>query len=84
MALHTAVRFRDRVKRCIGAGEVDADAVGRAVEASVLHVDTEYDNLIESGVDRESARAQMDDHVEAILNAWRDGVALLDESLRGA
>ncbi len=49
-----------------------------AVVASVRHVDTDYDTLIMSGVDRESARAQVHQRVEDIANAWRDGVAMLD------
>jgi hypothetical protein len=31
-----------------------------------------------SGIDRESARAQVDNRVDDIVNAWRDGVAMLD------
>jgi hypothetical protein len=32
-----------------------------------------------SGVDRESARAQVHQRVEDVVNAWREGVAMLDE-----
>lgn len=78
IALHTAARFRGRGKRRVGARKVDADAVRLAVEASVLHVDTEYDDLIASGVDREAALAQVSGRVETILSAWRDGVTQLD------
>ena len=78
IALHTAARFRGRGKRRVGARKVDADAVRSAVEASVLHVDTEYDDLIASGVDREAALAQVSGRVETILSAWRDGVTQLD------
>jgi len=31
-----------------------------------------------SGIDRESARAQVDQRLEDVVNAWRDGVAMLD------
>jgi hypothetical protein len=55
-----------------------AAQVRLAVVASVRHVDTDYDTLLMSGVDRESARAQVRQHVDAIVNAWRDGVAMLD------
>jgi hypothetical protein len=58
--------------------QADADAVRRAVTASVLHLDTEYDELVEAGVDRESAGARVDERVQSILAAWRDGVAMLD------
>jgi hypothetical protein len=49
-----------------------------AVVASVRHVDTEYDALLMSGADRESARARVDQRVEEVVNAWRDGVTMLD------
>ena len=35
-------------------------------------------SLLMSGIDRESARAQVDKRVEDVVNAWRDGVAMLD------
>jgi hypothetical protein len=42
-----------------------------AVSASVRHVDTGYDALLMSGVERESARQQVREHVEAVLSGWR-------------
>ena len=57
---------------------LDRDAVCLAVVASVRHVDTDYDALLMSGADRESARAQVHKRVEDVVNAWRDGVAMLD------
>ena len=70
IALHTAARGTGRA--------LEADAVRLAVVASVRHVDTDYDELLVAGVDRESARAQVQKRVEDLLNAWRDGVAMLD------
>jgi hypothetical protein len=49
-----------------------------AVVASVRHVDTDYDDLLMAGAERESGRAQVRSRVEDILNAWRDGAAPLD------
>ena len=57
---------------------LDRDAVSLAVVASIRHVDTDYDALLMSGVDRESARAQVHQRVEDIIDAWRDGVAILE------
>jgi len=54
---------------------VSADAIP---VASVRHIDTDYNALLMSGVDRESARAQVRQRVEDVVNAWRDGVAMLD------
>jgi hypothetical protein len=78
IALHAAVRGSGRVGRSAAGRALDRDAVRLAVVASVRHVDTDYDALLMSGVDRESARAQVHKRVEDVVNAWRDGVAMLD------
>jgi hypothetical protein len=78
IALHAAARGSGRVGRSAAGRALDRDAVRLAVVASVRHVDTEYDALLMSGVDRESARAQVHQRVEDVVKAWRDGVAMLD------
>lgn len=78
IALSMAVRFGGRGRWRRGAREVGPDDVRQAVEASVLHVDTDYDDLLMSGVDRIAARAQVSGRVEEILSAWRDGITMLD------
>ena len=78
IALHAAARGSGRVGRSAAGRALDADAVRLAVVASVRHVDTDYDDLLMSGVDRESARAQVHKRVEDTVNAWRDGAAMLD------
>jgi hypothetical protein len=60
---------------------LDAAAVRLAVIASVRHVDTDYEALLMTGVDRDSARERVRLRVEAVLTAWRDGVTMLDESI---
>jgi hypothetical protein len=42
-----------------------------AVAASVRHVDTSYDELLMSGVDREEARRRVGELVEDVLSGWR-------------
>ena len=79
IALHAAARGSGRVGRSAAGRALDRDAVRLAVVASARHVDTDYDALLMSGVDRESARAQVHQKVEDIVTAWRDGVALLDD-----
>ena len=79
IALHAAARGSGRVGRSAAGRALDADAVRLAVFASVRHVDTDYDDLLMSGHDRESARAQVQQRVEEIVDAWRDGVVSLDE-----
>jgi hypothetical protein len=78
IAFHAAARGSGRVGRSAAGRALDPDAVRLAVVASVRHVDTDYDTLLMSGVDRESARAQVHQRVEDIVTAWRDGVAMLD------
>ena len=78
IALHAAARGSGRVGRTAAGRALDPDAVRLAVVASVRHVDTDYDVLLMSGADRESARAQVHRRVEDIVAAWRDGVTMLD------
>jgi hypothetical protein len=78
IALHAAARGSGRVGRSAAGRALDPDAVRLAVVASVRHVDTDYDELLMSGVDRESARARVHSRVEDVVSAWRDGVAMLD------
>ena len=78
IALHAVTRGSGRVGRSAAGRALDRDAVRLAVVASVRHVDTDYDALLMSGVDRESARAHVHQRVEDVVNAWRDGVAMLD------
>jgi hypothetical protein len=78
IALHAAARGSGRVVRTAAARALEPEAVRLAVVASVRHVDTDYDDLLMAGAERESARAQVRRRVEDILNAWRDGAAPLD------
>lgn len=78
IALHAAARGSGRVGRSAAGRALDPDAVRLAVVASVRHIDTDYDTLLMSGVDRESARARVHQRVEDVVNAWRDGVVILD------
>jgi hypothetical protein len=47
------------------------EALTRAVIASIRHEDTEYDELLMSGVDREDARAQIRTKIDSVLDRWR-------------
>lgn len=79
IAQHAALRGSGRVGRSAAGRALDADAVRLAVVASVRHLDTDYDDLLMSGVDRDEARRRVRDRVDAILDAWRDGATLLDD-----
>ena len=78
IARHAAARGSGRIGRSTAGQALDPDAVRLAVAASVRHIDTRYDELLMSGVDRETARDQVRDQVDDILSSWRDGVAMLD------
>lgn len=78
IALHAAACGSGRVGRSAAGRALDRDAVRLAVVASVRHVDTDYDTLLMSGIDRESARAQVNRRVDEVIDAWRDGVVMLD------
>ena len=56
---HTAERGSGRVGRSAAGQALDADAVTRAVVASVRHEDTAYDEMLMGGVPREEARARI-------------------------
>jgi hypothetical protein len=71
IARHAATRGSGRIGRSAAGRALDPNAVLLAVAASVRHVDTGYDALLMSGVDRESARRRVREHVEAVLSGWR-------------
>jgi hypothetical protein len=78
IALHAAARGSGRVGRSAAGRALDPDAIRLAVVAPVRHVDTDYDALLMSGVDRDDARHRVRDRVDRILDAWRDGATDLD------
>lgn len=70
IAAHAAVRSSGRVGRSAAARELDPRAVKLAVVASVRHLDTDYDDLLMSGVPREDARDQIRSAIDRVLAAW--------------
>jgi hypothetical protein len=78
IAYHAALRGSGRVGRSAAGRALDPDAIRLAVAASVRHVDTDYDDLLMSGVDRDDARHRVRDRVDHILDTWRDGATVLD------
>jgi hypothetical protein len=78
IAYHAALRGSGRIGRSAAGRALDLDAIRLAVTASVRHVDTDYDDLLMSGVDRDDARHRVRDRVDRILDTWRDGATDLD------
>ncbi len=71
IARHTAARGSGRIGRTSTARALDPDAIELAVIALIRHVDTGYDALLMSGVEREAARAQVQPAVVRTLDLWR-------------
>ena len=71
IARHAAQRGSGRVGRSASGRALDSQALELAVLASVRHQDTGYDELLMSGVDRATARDQVRDQVNAVLDEWR-------------
>ena len=73
IARHAAARGSGRVGRSAAGRAVEASAVELSVIASVRHEDTDYDELLMSGVDRADARERVRDDVDRTLEGWRRG-----------
>ena len=71
IARHAAARGSGRVGRTAAGQTLDPRAIDLAVAASVRHQDTQYDELLMSGIDREIAREEVREHVSHTLAAWR-------------
>ncbi|HTW81377.1 MAG TPA: DUF2293 domain-containing protein [Terracidiphilus sp.] len=71
IAEHTAARGSGRVGRTEAGRNLEEHALTAAVVAAVRHNHTEYDKLLERGVDRATARETVRDKIDEILAAWR-------------
>lgn len=72
VAAHAAVRGSGRVGRSAAARELDPRTIELAVMASIRHEDTDYDQLLMSGVAREAARQQVGPTVRRRMQEWRN------------
>jgi hypothetical protein len=70
IAAHAAVRGSGRVGRSAAARVLDPEAIRLAVVASIRHLDTDYDDLLMSGVPRADARDQIRLDIDRVLAAW--------------
>ena len=71
IAEHTAARGSGRVGRTEAGRNLEERALTAAVVAAVRHKQTEYDKLLERGMDRATARQTVGDKFDEILAAWR-------------
>jgi hypothetical protein len=70
IARHTSLRGSGRVGRSAAGRSLDETAITLAVVASVRHEDTDYDDLLMSGVSRDVARDRTRRAVDRVLAAW--------------
>jgi hypothetical protein len=75
IASFAAVRGSGRVGRSAAGRALDEQAVTLAVVASVRHQDTDYDELLMSGVPCAVAREQVRPAIDRILAAWGASIA---------
>jgi hypothetical protein len=71
IARHAAVRGSGRIGRSAAGRALEEQAVTLAVIASVRHQDTDYDELLMTGVPRAVAREQVRPAVDRVLAAWQ-------------
>ncbi len=70
VARHTALRGSGRVGRSAAGRALDEEALTLAVVASIRHVDTDYDDLLMSGVPRDEARDRIRPAIDKVLADW--------------
>lgn len=70
IALHASERGSGRVGRSAAGRSLDERAVALAVVASIRHLDTDYDDLLMSGVARDEARERIRASIDKVLAAW--------------
>jgi len=71
MAEHACAKYSGRVGRSAAAKALDENAIRPAVTAHIRHVETQYDELLMSGVDRFEARFCVEGAVRSVLAIWR-------------
>jgi hypothetical protein len=73
IAHHACEKYSGRVGRSAFAKELDDAAVDLAVRAHIRHRHTDYDRLLNRGVDRSYARAQVGGKLAEVEARWRGG-----------
>ncbi len=71
IAEHAGLRGSGRVGRSAAGRALAEQAVFLAVVASIRHLDTDYDDLLMAGVERQAARDRIHPAIEAVLERWR-------------
>ena len=72
IARHTSVRGSGRVGRSEAGRSLSEEALHFAAVAYIRHRHTKYDELLMRGWDRASARREVRDKIESIVERWRN------------
>jgi len=73
IAEHACEVSSGRVGRCSAAKDLDDEMIHRAVVAHIRHKETYYDDLFtEYGFDKQSAREEVADLVNEVVNKWKN------------
>lgn len=70
IARHAGARSSGRVGRTAAGRALDPSTIALAVAAAVRHEDTNYDELLMSGMERGEARGQVNVEVDRVLKRW--------------
>ncbi|MDZ7759649.1 MAG: DUF2293 domain-containing protein [Desulfovermiculus sp.] len=73
IAEHACRRYSGRIGRTAAAKDLEEEAIDMAVRAHIRHVETEYDELLLRGLDRSSARAQVEGQIQKVLEECKQG-----------
>jgi hypothetical protein len=71
IASYTSRRGSGRIGRTASARALDSAAITLAVVAAARHRESEYDDLLMTGVDRSEARERVRATVDSVLKEWR-------------
>lgn len=71
IAEHACRKYSGRVGRSAAAKDFALQTIMLAVQAHIRHAYTNYDDLLMEGLERISARAEVREQVEKILNRWQ-------------
>lgn len=71
IAEHACRKYSGRVGRSAAAKALDAEAVHLAVAAHLRHHETDYDDLLASGLGRHEARDHVAPRVREVMRQWR-------------
>lgn len=70
IAEHACQKYSGRVGRSASAKNLDENAILLAVIAHIRHTETDYDELLSQGYERQLARDEVKGDIEKVLRQW--------------